>query len=151
MPAKKRTRKAKPKPVKRKAGKPGGTGVEKNPMNGRFLPGNNGGSGRPKGIDFKHAVAKHAVAEGIDLDAAAWDLARKLHARAMEGDTQAAKLWLDRCCGLQKQELDVTQTATITHITDQDRNAIRDMAADPDTQRVVRAELRKKTRGNGRG
>lgn len=81
---------------------------------GRFRPGNSGNpKGRPRQIDFIAAVHKHADAEGVDLGLAAWEVSQALLEKARAGDSQAAKLWLDRCCGIQKQELDLNHTGEI--------------------------------------
>ncbi len=95
---KKKTPKRKPskpsKPVK-----PGKTGVAQDKASGKFLPGNNGGAGRPKGIDIRKAAQDAAVRAGIDLDEAMGDLLLKMVNQGLDGDVPAAKLAFDRLCG----------------------------------------------------
>ena len=81
--------------------------------NGQYLKGTAPGPGRPKGIEFVAAVRRWAKENDVDLEQAAGELAEALHERGLKGDTAAAKLWLDRCCGLQKQELEVNSTAIV--------------------------------------
>lgn len=117
--------------------------------NGRLLPGHNlPGPGRPKGLDFKSAVAKHAEADGVDMDEAVWELAKTLLERGKKGDTAAAKLWLDRCCGLQNQGVEITSTHTV-YFPDLARAELKNMAADPELQAIQRAELVRRTNGKG--
>ena len=70
----------------------------RDPETGRFLPGNSGGPGRPRGLDFRRVVAERAAAAGIPLEAAVWSIFTSLLRRARDGDVHAAKLTLDRLC-----------------------------------------------------
>ena len=65
---------------------------------GRFLPGNRGGPGRPRGLDFRRVVAEQAEAAGVGLEGALWAVFQAILRRAKSGDVQAAKLLLDRVC-----------------------------------------------------
>jgi hypothetical protein len=65
---------------------------------GRFLPGNSGGPGRPRGLDFRRVVAEQAHAAGVGLEGAMWAVFQAILSRAKAGDVQAAKLLLDRVC-----------------------------------------------------
>ena len=66
---------------------------------GRFVQGNPGGPGRPRGLDFRHVVAEQAELHGVDMETALWRVFQALLERAQDGDVQAAKLLLDRLCG----------------------------------------------------
>jgi hypothetical protein len=64
---------------------------------GRFVAGAwRGGPGRSRGIDIRHTAEEFAAAEGIDLREALWKVIKGLLSAAEKGDTQAAKLLLDR-------------------------------------------------------
>lgn len=78
---------------------------------GRFAKGNPGGPGRPRGIDFRAAVAAKAEAEGISVEDAIWQVFQSLLAQAHRGDVQAAKLLLDRLCGKDTVEVKVEPQA----------------------------------------
>ena len=88
-------------------------GNGRDPKTGRFVEGNQGGPGRPRKIDFISAVRNHADASGVDLDLAVWEVSEALKEKALQGDSVAARLWLDRCCGLQKQEVDVEHSGAV--------------------------------------
>jgi len=64
----------------------------------RFLTGNDGGPGRPAGLDFRRIVVEGAEAAGIPLEAAVWSIFTSLR-QARDRDIQAAKPILDRLCG----------------------------------------------------
>ena len=90
----------KKKTPKRKPVKPGKTGVEQDKATGQFLPGNNGGSGRPPGIDVRQAALASAKKAGVDLAQAVGNVLLKMVEQALDhGDVAAAKLVLDRLCG----------------------------------------------------
>ena len=68
---------------------------------GRFGAGNNANPRGPKPKpDFLRICEAEALAEGVDLHDAVWRVAKKLLDQAAEGDVVAAKLILDRLCGL---------------------------------------------------
>lgn len=112
---------------------------------GLFVPGCAPGPGRPKGIDFRKAIEKHAKDEGVDMDEAVWQVAKSLLEQAKEGNHQAARLFLDRCCGLQRQEVDITSTSTV-YTPDDARKELTDLLDDPKVQTTIRAELKRRTR-----
>ena len=76
--------------------------------NGHFAPGTAPGPGRPKGFDFKKALCRFIDENDYDIDEAAGRLALRLFELAMDGDMQAARIWLDRCYGPVRQEIDHT-------------------------------------------
>ena len=116
--------------------------------NGHWKPGHcPNPSGRPKGrFDFRAALDRHIAETGLDIDKAAGELADSLFNKAMEGDTTAAKLWLDRCYGIQRQQIDLESTSVVYH-SDKDKAAMVEMAANPENQAVMRAELVRRTNG----
>lgn len=116
--------------------------------NGKFLPGHEGIGGRPKGMDFRKAIERWAAENKVDLELAAGQLAKALHARGINDDTAAAKLWLDRCYGLQKQELEVQSTAVV-YITDEARADLKKMMRNGTVQEGVLDELERRTVGDG--
>ena len=65
---------------------------------GRFLPGNSGGPGRPRGFDLRAVAEQKAAEEGVDLETGLWLVVRRLMTAAQGGDVQAARLLLDRLC-----------------------------------------------------
>ena len=109
---------------------------------GRLLPGHSIKSpGRPKRIDVGSAIHRIAAEKGIDLEQAAWDLMesqRKLGHK----DTQAAKLWLDRVGGLQRQHHAVKAETTVTNVTEEAREDLRQMAKGDDVQENLLDEMR---------
>jgi len=82
--------------------KPDGNGQLQDPKTGRFVPGNPGGPGRPKGatLDFMCICRKKAKEFGVDLEDLVWRFVQGLSERAMSGDPAAGKLLLDRFCGI---------------------------------------------------
>lgn len=62
---------------------------------GRFLPGNHGSPGRPRGIDFRKLVQDF---RGAALDGDLQAVFDAMKTRALAGDVAAAKLLLDRLC-----------------------------------------------------
>jgi hypothetical protein len=80
----------------------------RNPETGQFVKGWKGGPGRPKGsVDFMQALRLHAKAKGYDIVAAVWEVAEAMFEKAKSGDVAAAKLILDRACGVQNKGADV--------------------------------------------
>lgn len=120
----------------------------RNGKTGQFVPGHPNIGGRPKRIDVGAAVHRIAADKGVDLDQAAWDLMEKLRKRGEDDDTPAAKLWLDRVGGLEKQEIEMQSTTTV-YLPDQARADLREMAKDKDLQAIQRAELVRRTNGTG--
>ncbi len=67
------------------------SGKLQHPKSGKFLPGNSGGAGRPKGSRNKVTVACEELLEGEGEK-----LTRKAIDLALAGDTTALKLCIDR-------------------------------------------------------
>jgi hypothetical protein len=69
---------------------------------GRFQPGNRYGRGNPRSmarlVEARKAVSMATTPEGILA------VLETLQARAMAGDVQAARVWLDRVCGKPREE-----------------------------------------------
>jgi len=64
---------------------------------GRYLPGHrNPGPGRPRAIDLRALAEQMSEDEGLDLRAALWRVLKSLLREAERGDTQAARLVLDK-------------------------------------------------------
>jgi hypothetical protein len=100
--AKKRARKAAKKPAKRppsktakNGGSPGKKG-DRDPRTGQFAPGNPGGPGRPRGIDFRELVLRMRGATVEQSLVAVFD--RLVQLATVKADVQAARLLLDRLC-----------------------------------------------------
>lgn len=133
--------------AKKAKGKPDKSVVNgRDPKTQQFLPGNDGGPGRPKGIDYRKAVEDYATKHGIDIKEAIGEATVAMIAQAKGGDVQAMKLLFDRNCGLLKQELEIQSTTTI-YLPDQARADLREMAKDKDLQAIQRAELVRRTNG----
>lgn len=75
---------------------------------GRFVAGHRLG-GRPRGPDFRAVIAEARGDDAIEQDLLA--IYDALLSRAVKGDTQAARLLLDRICDV--QPLDVTVTSNL--------------------------------------
>ena len=114
---------------------------------GTFAPGQSGNpAGRPKGRDFNHALIRYLEDANWDIDEAAGLLTRNLHDAAMDGDVQAAKLFLDRCYGPLRQEHDITSTSTV-NIPDKMRGAMKDIAKRNGVQATALDELEARSDG----
>lgn len=93
----------------------------RNPKTGQFSVGNPGGPGRPRGkLDFMAICKRRARATKMDLEDAVWEIFEGMLKAAKDGDTSAAKLLLDRMCGL--MEKDGPQLAVQINGTDQQVN-----------------------------
>lgn len=89
--------------------KPDATG-DRDPVTGRFLPGNSGaGGGRPRGLDFRRIVQD---AHGETIDAKLRDVFDALLVAAKAGDVQAAKLLLDRLCDSEPTTVNLNHNGT---------------------------------------
>lgn len=100
--------------------------------------------GRPKGIDFRKAVEEHAKKNGLDLSLATWEVAEAMRAAALKGDVPAAKLWLDRVCGVLKHELEMSGTQTV-NIAEQARRDFLEIARRSGLQDAMLDELEKRS------
>jgi len=79
---------------------------------GRFTVGNSGGPGRPSGaLDFMSICRRRAREADLDLEALVWAAARGLFLKASKGDASAAKIILDRTCGLLEKGLELNVDA----------------------------------------
>ena len=88
-------KKARQKPVRT-----GKAPIEKDPGNGQFLAGNNGGGGRPKGsLDFMAVAREKAKETGENLRDILWDTFMAAVQQAKDGDIAAARAVWDRLCG----------------------------------------------------
>lgn len=81
-------------------------GTPRRDERGRWLPGASAGPGRPKGFDFRQAVAKALEARGDDPAAAMVQVYDMLLAQSLRGDVAAAKLLLDRLVGKEPEVID---------------------------------------------
>lgn len=80
----------------------------RDPKTGFFLKGNTlGRKGRPPGYDFRAIVEDYITANGGHVEDAIVDVFRSLLAAARLGDTQAAKLLLERLCGKDAEQIDL--------------------------------------------
>lgn len=90
---------------------PKGEPPAQDPHTGKFLPGNNGGPGRPRSFDFQAAVRKFAMDKKIDLEKTIGLLLSAMieEATARNGSSSvtAAKLLWDRLCGPVKQSIEL--------------------------------------------
>ena len=67
---------------------------------GHFLQGCAPGPGRPTGsFDFRYVVYQKAEEHGVDLEEALWQVFESMVAKAVAGDSQAARFVVDRMCG----------------------------------------------------
>ena len=70
-------------------------------IDGKFLPGNPGGPGRPVGsLDLMSICRRKAKASGVELEKLVWAAIKGLALRAAQGNALAAKVLLDRLCGV---------------------------------------------------
>lgn len=73
----------------------------RDPVTGQFVKGYQGGPGRPRGsMDFMQVCRKRARETGVSIEDLVWQVAESLFKNAINGDIVAAKLILDRSCGL---------------------------------------------------
>jgi hypothetical protein len=74
--------------------------------NGRFVSGNPGGPGRPRGCKpaetLRRALFDSVTAEQVVA------VARKLHELALDGDVSAARCWLDHMIGRPVQAVELS-------------------------------------------
>lgn len=95
------------------------TGV-RDPVSGRFLAGASGNpNGRPRRPDLFALASERAAASGVDLAAELWTVVQRLLAQAKAGDTQAAKLLLDRLTDPDPVKVEVA--AQVQPLTDEER------------------------------
>lgn len=79
-----------------KTGENGG----RDPRTGRFMVGNPGGPGRPRGVDVRRIAEERATLEGLDLEDMVWRVLEALREKATEDrDVAAARAWLERIAG----------------------------------------------------
>lgn len=96
---------------------------------GRFLPGNSGGPGRPRGLDFRRVIADRAEAAGIPLETALWGIFTSLLKQARDGDVQAARLLLDRLCDNDPVSLRLAEASIALRVV---TNVDEPLVTDPD-------------------
>jgi hypothetical protein len=76
----------------------------RDPETGRFLPGWKGGPGRPRGcVDFMQVMRKKAREHNMDVEEMIWEVGFSMFNAAKGGDVQAAKMILERFCGMQER------------------------------------------------
>lgn len=87
----------------------------RDPVTGRFLPGVSGNPrGRPAGYDFRKIVRDRSEGTGLPVELAVWRIYQAMVREAVEnGDTQAAKLILDRLCENDPTHLYVTHDGQV--------------------------------------
>ena len=87
------------KKARQKRAKTGKAPIAKDPENGRFLPGNNGG-GRPKqSFEFMAVAREKALETGENLKDILWDTFMAVVKEAKTGDVAAANAVWNRLCG----------------------------------------------------
>jgi hypothetical protein len=85
-----------------------GNGELQDPKTGRFVKGNPGGPGRPRGaLDLMTIARRGAKKDDQDLDILVWEAVKGLAARAKKGDPAAARELLNRLCGTVEKGSDV--------------------------------------------
>ena len=79
-------------------------------MTGRFLPGSSGNPrGRPAGWDFRRIIRDKSEGTQLPVELVVWRIYQALVREAVEnGDTQAAKLVLDRLCDTDPTKMHLT-------------------------------------------
>ncbi len=65
---------------------------------GRFTKGCRAGPGRPKGLDFRAVVEREAARRDVSLPEALWSIFQGQLAKAVTGDTAAARFCIERLC-----------------------------------------------------
>ena len=117
----------------------------RDPKSGKFVKGWKGGPGRPSGhVDLLAVCRRRAAEEDVDLDELVWATAKAMFKKAMGGDTQAARIVLDRFVGPVRQELDVNGVQTI-EIADQARKDFAELAKRSGYQAAVLDELERRS------
>ena len=103
---------------------------------GRFEPGNRCSAGRSS----RAAELKRAFADAV-TESDVTEIARSLVRLAIDGDTQAAKLVLDRCCGKPDGGPTIAIQNNITTESNIDRDQHPPEPATTETLEVMRADI----------
>ena len=123
---------------------------------GRFVVGNSGGPGRPRGYDLRALAEEEAGREGLDLQLALWKVLRKLLDQAESGNTRASQIILEKLGAPEPSRhlvagmLDMnTKFKPGSAVAANFQKDIREMLEDPVVQAILRAELTRRTGQQG--